>query len=70
MRVIFGFRNGHFLGHVPYLFLIWVFFVLGQLDSRDPSSTQIYATGHQIVTLCRAVCEEERETVLKPLLNR
>ena len=35
----------------------------------DPAATVIRATGHQMVFLCRAVCEEERAQLLSPLMN-
>ena len=35
----------------------------------DPAATVIRATGHQMVILCRSVCEEEKAQLLSPLMN-
>ena len=35
----------------------------------DPAATVIRATGHQLVSLCRSVCEEEKAQWLPPLMN-
>ena len=35
----------------------------------DPAATLIRATGHQMVSLCRSVCEEEKAQLLSPLMN-
>ena len=35
----------------------------------DPAATMIRATGHQMVSLCRSVCEEEKAQLLSPLMN-
>ena len=35
----------------------------------DPAATVILATGHQMVSLCRSVCEEEKAQLLSPLMN-
>ena len=35
----------------------------------DPAITPVNATGHQLVTLCRSVCAEERAQVLDPLMG-
>ena len=35
----------------------------------DPAATVIRATGHQMVSLCRSVCEEEKALLLSPLMN-
>ena len=37
--------------------------------NNDPVATPIHSTGHQLVTLCRSVCAEERAQVLEPLLS-
>ena len=34
-----------------------------------PAATVIRATGHQMVSLCRSVCEEEKPQLLSPLIN-
>ena len=34
-----------------------------------PAATVIRATGHQLVSLCRSVCEEEKAQLLSPLMN-
>ena len=35
----------------------------------DPAITPVRATGHQLVTLCRSVCAEERSQFLDPLMG-
>ena len=35
----------------------------------DPKIPPINATGHQLVTLCRAICSEERAQVLDQLMG-
>ena len=35
----------------------------------DPAAIVIRATGHQMVSLCRSVCEEEKAQLLSPLMN-
>ena len=35
----------------------------------DPAATMIRATGHQMVSLCRSVGEEEKAQLLSPLMN-
>ena len=35
----------------------------------DPVATAIHATGHQLVTLCRLVCAEERAQILEPIMS-
>ena len=42
--------------------------VLGQY-SGDPSSSLIRVTGHQLVSLCRSVVEEEKNQLLGPLMT-
>ena len=37
--------------------------------SNDPAVTLNNATGHQLVTLCRLICAEERAQFLEPLMN-
>ena len=37
--------------------------------SGDPSSSLIRATGHQLVSLCRSVMEEEKNQLLGPLMT-
>ena len=36
--------------------------------SVDPAITPVRATGHQLVTLCRSVCAEERAQILDPMM--
>ena len=54
-------------GLVPCGFLI----SLNCLDHFpvDPAVAQINATGHQLVTLCRSICAEERAQILDPLMG-
>ena len=35
----------------------------------DPAIASISATGHQLVTLCRSICAEERAKILDPLMG-
>ena len=37
--------------------------------TNDPVATPIRATGHQLVTLCRSVCAEERSQILEPIMS-
>ena len=37
---------------------------------NDAVTTPIHATGHQLVTLCRSVCAEERAQILEPIMSR
>ena len=37
--------------------------------SNDPVAGPIHATGHQLVTLCRSVCAEERAQILEPIMS-
>ena len=37
--------------------------------SADPAITPINATGHQLVSLCRSVCAEERAQILDPIVT-
>ena len=48
------------------------FLVLVILDhfENDAVTTPIHATGHQLVTLCRSVCAEERAQILEPIMSR
>ena len=57
--------NEETLGLVPCGFLI----SMNCLDHFpvDPAIAPVRATGHQLVTLCRSVCAEERVQILDPL---
>ena len=46
----------------------WCFVILDHFDD-DPVATPIHATGHQLVTLCRSVCAEERAQILEPIMS-
>ena len=50
---------------------LWVPHWLTCLDhfAVDPAITPVRATGHQLVTLCRSVCAEERAQILDPLMG-
>ena len=50
---------------------LWVPHLLHCLDhfTVDPAINPVNATGHQLVTLCRAVCAEERAQILDPLMG-
>ena len=62
--------NEEFTSIVPnwrQVFTIFIWFA--DQFGTDPAATVIRATGHQMVSLCRAVCEEERAQLLSPLMN-
>ena len=61
-------RNLLVLFHVGSKFLPH-FCLLDQFVT-DPSATVIRATGHQMVSLCRSVCEEEKAQLLPPLMSK
>ena len=44
-------------------------FVILDHFNNDPVATPIHATGHQLVTLCRSVCAEERAQILEPIMS-
>ena len=44
-------------------------FVILDHFNDDPVATPIRATGHQLVTLCRSVCAEERAQILEPIMS-
>ena len=48
---------------------LWVPHLLNCLDhfAVGPAITPVRATGHQLLTLCRSVCVEERAQILDPL---
>ena len=46
-----------------------VFVILDHFEN-DAVVTPIHATGHQLVTLCRSVCAEERAQILEPIMSR
>ena len=50
---------------------LWVPHLLNCLDhfAVDPAITPVRASGHQLVTLCRSVCAEERSQILDPLMG-
>ena len=55
------------MGLVPCVFLI----SLNCLDQFpvDPAVAPINATGHQLVTLCRSICVEDRAQLLDPIMG-
>ena len=53
---------------IPRWFLISFAFVLDHF-SADPAIAPINATGHQLVSLCRSVCAEERAQILDPIVT-
>ena len=53
---------------VPRWFLISIVFILDH-SSADPAITPINVTGHQLVSLCRSVCAEERAQFLEPIVT-
>ena len=60
--------NEYYSGITPHLLHVCdsYFPVLDQY-SADPLSSFIQATGHQLVSLCRSVVEEEKNQLLGPL---
>ena len=60
-------KNEGTLGLVPCGSLI----SLNCLDqfAVDPAITPVRVTGHQLVTLCRSVCADERAQLLDPLMG-
>ena len=60
-------RNLLVMFHVDSKFLPHLCF-LDQFFTH-PAATVIRATGHQMVSLCRSVCEEEKAQLLSPLMN-
>ena len=46
-----------------------IFVVFTDQFGTDPAATVIRAIGHQLVSLCRSVCEEEKAQLLSPLMN-
>ena len=52
---------------VPRWFLIS--FVFLDHFSADPAITPINATGHQLVSLSRSVCDKERAQILDPIVT-
>ena len=60
-------RNSLVLFHVDSKFLPHSCFL--DQSVSDPAATVIRATGHQIVSLCRSVCDEEKAQLLSPLMN-
>ena len=59
--------NENTLGLVPRGFLI----SLNCLDhfAVDPAIAPVRATGHQLVTLCRSICAEDRAQIFDPLMG-
>ena len=60
-------RNLLVLFQVGSKFLPYFFFA--DQFVTDPPATVIRATGHQMVSLCRSVCEEEKAQLLSPLMS-
>ena len=50
---------------------LWALHLLNCLDhfAVDTAITPVRATGHQLVTLCRSVCSEERAQISDPLMG-
>ena len=53
---------------VALQFLNSVVFVLDNF-SPAPAITPINAKGHQLVTLCRSICVEDRAQILDPIVT-
>ena len=56
------------LFHVGSKFFYHILFFIDQFVT-DPAATVIRATGHQMVSLCRSVREEEKPQLLSPLMS-
>ena len=62
--------NGEFTSIVPsWLEVFTIFVSFADQFVTDPAATVIRATGHQIVSLCRSVCQEEKAQLPSPLMN-
>ena len=62
--------NEEFTSIVPsWLQVFTIFICVVDQFVADPAATVIHATGHQLVSLCRSVCEEEKAQWLPPLMN-
>ena len=62
--------NEEFTSIVPsWLQVFTIFNCIVDQFVADPIATVIHATGHQLVSLCRSVCEEEKTQWLPPLMN-
>ena len=68
-----AFEDGNIEFNWGYLWFVslWVPHLLNCLDhfAVDPAITPVRAIGHQLVTLCRSVCAEERSQILDPLMG-
>ena len=64
-------RNIEFKGGYFGFGSLWVPHLLNCLDhfAVDPAIAPVRATGHQLVTLCRSVCAEERAHIVDPLMG-
>ena len=40
-----------------------------QFAFKDPAAAVIHSTGHQMVSVCRAVCAEEQSLLLDPVMS-
>ena len=60
-------RNLLVLFQIGSKFLPYFFF--GDQFVTDPAATVIRATGHQMVSFCRSVCEKEKAQLLSPLMS-
>ena len=62
--------NEEFTSIVPGRLQVFTIFIcFADQFGTDPATTVIRATGHQMVSLCLAVCEEERAQLLSPLMS-
>ena len=62
--------NEEFTSIVPsWLQVLTIFIWFADQFGTDPTATVIRATGHQLVSLCRSLCEEEKAQLLSPLMN-
>ena len=61
--------NEEFTSIVPNWRQAFTILLFADQFGTDPAATVIRATGHQLVSLCRSVCEEEKAQLLCPLMN-
>ena len=62
--------NEEFTSFVPgWLQVFTIFIWFADQFGTNPAATVIRATGHQLVSLFRSVCAEEKTQLLSPLMN-
>ena len=62
--------NEEFTSIIPsWLQFFTMFLSFADQFVTDPAATLIRPTGHQMVSLCRSVCEEQKAQLSNPLIN-